>query len=518
MPEVKKRTCHLCEANCGLLVEVEGREVLSIRGNPDHVLSGGYICPKATAIADLESDPDRLRQPVKRVDGEWVEVSWETALSEIAERTGTIRGAGKSAAVYIGNPTAHNYLVSMQFKPFTKALGVRGIYSASTLDQLPHELIHKWLYGHRNLAPIADIDRTQYMVILGGNPAASNGSLWTVPGVKQRIKDLRARGGKLVVVDPRATETAKLADEHHFIRPGGDIAFLIGLLLALDEAGLVRPGRLLEFLDTGWTEAWSLIREFELGDVARFCGVSEAAIRSIAAELGSGRPAILYGRMGTCVQQHGTVNQWLIQLINIATGNLDREGGVLFNEPLVDFTAMTGGGTYGRFRTRVSDRPEVLGELPAGELASEITTPGEGEVGALFTIAGNPVLSSPGGRHLDAALATLDLMVSIDMYINETTRHADYILPPCGPLEKDHYPIFLAGFAVRNFACYSQPVFEKTSFDDGEIISQLTVALMGGVGSGVTPAASSRDALAAMVDASPRGVAFSDLEAAADRP
>ena len=437
MPTSHLRTCHLCEANCGIIISVEGRDVLSIKGDPDDPLSRGHICPKATAIADLESDPDRLRTPVKRMGDQWQPISWDTAYAEIASRFAALRAAGGEAAMYIGNPTAHNYSIASQTPLLRKALGAKAMFSASSVDQVPHQLVQLWMYGHNALFPIPDIDRTQHMVIIGGNPLASNGSVWTVPDVKQRIQDLQARGGRLTVIDPRRTETAAIADAHHFIRPGSDPALLVALLLALDEAGLVAPGRLGAML-AGWDNAWAALRQFDIAPLAAACGIDEAAIRALATELGSGEPAIVYGRIGVSTASFGTLNHWLINLINIATGNLDRVGGAMFSTPAVDIVGQTGSGTRGRFHSRVSGHPEVLGEFPAVAMAEEIATPGEGQIKALVTIAGNPVLSVPDGGALDTALDTLDLMVSIDMYVTATSAHADYILPPCSPLEKDH--------------------------------------------------------------------------------
>jgi len=515
MPEIHARTCHLCEANCGILIETEGREVLSIKGNPEHVLSEGYVCPKATAIPDLQNDPDRLRVPMKRNGETWEEISWETAFAEIGERFAAIKATPKVPAVYLGNPNAHNYSNTTQTRVFTKALGVRGIYSATTLDQIPHMLIQKWVYGHLALYPVADIDRTQYMLIVGGNPLASNGSLWTVPNVKNRIKRLQKRGGKLVVVDPRRTETAKIADNHHFVRPGTDTAFFLGLLLSLHKQGLVKPGRLEDMLDEGWADMWAATLQFDAAKLSAYCGIDEHAIDGIAAELGSGQPAIVYGRMGVSVTGFGTLNHFLIQMLNIATGNLDREGGVMFGLPAIDPVSRSGTGSYGRYNMRVSGRPEVLGELPAAELAQEITTPGEGQIGVLFTLAGNPVISAPGGRQLDAALETLDLMVSIDMYINETTKHADYILPPCGPLEKDHYPLLLAPLAIRNFVAYSPPTFtqEEGTKADWEILVGVATAVCLATGQDEPTITEPRAALDAMLKSSSYDLSLDTVEA-----
>jgi anaerobic selenocysteine-containing dehydrogenase len=500
MTTVHARTCHICEANCGILVEVDGRRVVSIKGDPDHVLSRGHICPKATALADLEADPDRLRTPVKRVGRDWQPIGWDQAYAEIAQRLAALKG---SPALYIGNPTAHNYGVSLQTKHLKKALGVRAIYSASTLDQIPHQLLQMWMYGHNALFPIPDIDRTRLMVVVGGNPMASNGSVWTVPDFRNRVKALQARGGRLVVVDPRRTETAAIADRHHFIRPGTDPAFFLALLNALDEAALVRPGRLAAMLDDGWGEAWDAIRSFDVAALAAHCGIAEADIRALAVDLAAG-PACLYGRMGVSVQGFGTLNHWLIQLVNIATGNLDREGGPMFSSPAIDLAGTSGAGSYGRFRSRIGNHPEVLSEFPVATLAEEITTPGDGQVRALVTVAGNPVLSAPGGVRLDAALATLDTMVAIDMYVTETSRHAHYILPPCGPLQKDHYPLVLGPIAVRNYACYSPPTLpmEAGAKADWEIVAELARAIAAARGETLPNIRSPRETLDAMLKAS----------------
>ena len=515
MPTVHARTCHICEANCGVLVEVEDRKILSIRGNPDHVLSRGHICPKATALADLQDDPDRLRKPVKRVGDSWQEIEWDQAYAEIGAQAAAIAADGKRTALYVGNPTAHNYGVSTQLGDLVRALKVRGLYSASTLDQLPHQLIQMWMYGHNALFPIPDIDRTQMMLIVGGNPLASNGSVWTVPDVRNRIKELQARGGKLVVVDPRRTETADIADAHHFIRPGTDPAFFLALLVALDEAGLVNPGRLAAMLDEGWDVAWDAIRKFDVATLADYCGIDEADIRALATELGSEEPSVVYGRIGVCVQRYGTLNMWLIQLLNIATGALDAVGGAMFSNPAIDIVATAGPGTYDRFRSRIGDHPEVVGEFPTATLADEITTPGEGQIRALFTVAGNPVLSSPGGIQLDAALDSLEFMVSIDMYVTETSRHADYILPPCGPLEKDHYPYLLGPIAVRNFACYSPPTLEQEegSKADWEIVAETARAIVQAKGDEPRNIRTPREILDQMLSAGPHGLDLATVEA-----
>jgi anaerobic selenocysteine-containing dehydrogenase len=512
MTTTHTRTCHICEANCGILVELEGARVVSIKGDPDDVLSRGHICPKATAIADLQDDPDRLRTPMKREGNGWQPIGWDQAFAEIGRRFAAIKAAGGAGGLYVGNPTAHNYSVGMMTGHLKRALGTRYVWSASTVDQIPHQLVQLWMFGHNSLFPIADIDRTETMLIVGGNPMASNGSVWTVPGIRHRIKALQDRGGKLIVVDPRRTETADLADTHLFIRPGTDPAFLIALLLALDESGAINPGRLLPLLD-GFEAALAELRAFDIPALATHCGIAEADIGAIAQRLGAGAPAITYGRMGVSTAAFGTLNHWLIQLLNIATGNLDREGGMMFSNPGVDVVAQAGQGTWGRFRSRVSGLPEVMSELPVVTMAEEIATPGEGQVKALFTIAGNPVLSCPDGRALDAALETLDLMVSVDMYVTETSRHAHYVLPPCGPLQKDHYALFLGAIAVRNYAKYSPALLPMgADKSDWEVVGSLATACLVAQGQPAPNLRHPRDTLDHMLRKSPHGLTLEQVE------
>lgn len=505
---IHTRTCHICEANCGLLIETDGRRVVSIRGDADDPISRGHICPKGNAIADLEADPDRLTSPMKRVGAEWVAIDWDVALAEIGARFATIKAAGGAAALYVGNPTAHDFALGMQTGALKKALGVRGIYSASTVDQMPHQLAQYFLYGHNALFPIPDIERTRHLVILGGNPLASNGSVWTVPDVKRRLAEMQARGGKLTVIDPRRSETAGIADAHHFIRPGSDPALLIGLLLALDDAGLVQPGRLLPMLD-GWDTVWAALRQFRIDDLARACGWDVAAIRALAAEIGNGEPTAVYGRIGVSTAEFGTLAHWLINLVNIATGNLDRTGGVMFSSPAIDIAGGSGPGSHGRFFSRVSGHPEVMGEFPAVSLAEEITTPGDGQVKALVVIAGNPVLSVPDGGALEAAIDGLELMVSVDPMLTATSARADYVLPPCGPLAKDHYPLLLAPIAFRNFAKFSPALWEPLPGQkrDWEIVADLARAIADAQGITLPPPVDPRAQLDRMLQKGGRSLA-----------
>lgn len=508
MPTVHHRTCHICEANCGVLVEVEAGKVLSIKDDPENPLSRGHICPKGTALQDLQEDPDRLRKPLKRVGSEWQEISFEQAFAEIGEKVRAILARDPdSSAVYVGNPNAHSYGNALNIGFLEKALRTRNRFSASTVDQMPHQVANLRLWGHASMFPIPDADRTQTLVILGGNPMASNGSLWTVPDFRTRMKDLRARGGELVVIDPRRTETAKIADKHLFIRPASDIWFLITLLKAVLAR---RPHRPVQDFVTGLDEVAALLERFDSAACAQASAVPLAEIEHLADRFAAG-PAALYGRMGTATQANGTLNAWLISLINIASGQLDREGGWVFGLPAVDTVSALPPGSIGKHTSRVSDHRSVLGEFPAAAMAEEIETAGEGQIKALFVVAGNPVLSTPNGSRLAKALESLDLMVSIDIYRNATSAHAHYILPPTGPLERDHYGLFLLPMAARTIAVYSPPTLPKAegSLHDWEILRGLASAISGEPVQAPTP----REALDGLLQSGPYALTLQQVEA-----
>jgi anaerobic selenocysteine-containing dehydrogenase len=456
-------TCPLCEAMCGIEIQTDGDRIVSIRGDDADPFSRGHICPKAVALKDVHEDPDRLRGPVRRVGDRWESVGWDEALDEVAARLVDVQARhGRDAvATYFGNPSVHSYSALLAGARFGRALGSRNRFSATSVDQLPHHVAVTHLYGHPLLLPIPDIDRTSFLLVLGGNPVVSNGSLMTAPDVARRLRDIRARGGSLVVVDPRRTETAALADTHLFIRPGADAWLLLGLLRVIFEEGLAQPGRLADFTD-GIDTVRQLAMPFEAERVARATGIAAADVVALARRLAVAESAGVYGRMGVSVQPFGTLCQWLIQVLNVVTGNLDRPGGVMFTRPAVDFVEYVGRGIdLGRAprRTRVRGLPGFGGEFPVAALAEEILTPGPGQIRALLTAAGNPVLSTPNGRRLDEALSSLEFVVSVDFYVNETTRHAHLILPPTFALERDHYDLVFHALAIRNTAKYAQPLY-----------------------------------------------------------
>jgi len=474
------RACPLCEAICGLELQYEGEELVAIRGDEADPFSRGHVCPKGNAIIDLEADPDRLRRPLLRSGGDWREIGWDEAFEYAASRLAAVRtqhGAA-SVAAYLGNPNVHHFGHIAYLPALLRLLRSPNLFSASSVDQWPHQFTCAAMYGHQFLLPVPDIDRCDYFLMLGANPVASNGSLMTAPGVAKRLKALVARG-KLVLLDPRRTETAQIASEHHFIRPGSDAWFLLAFLQELLRLGPPKvaafEGRLAG-LDTALRD----IAAVDTSDVAARTGIARADIARLAREFHAAPAAVAYGRIGVSVQAWGTLCQWLLQLVNLVSGNLDREGGALVGEPAIPLTgAGTNAGKHDRWRSRVRGLPEFAGELPVGVLSEEIETPGEGQVRALITVAGNPVLSTPDGRRLDAALQSLDFMLAIDIYVNESTRHADLILPPASPLTQYHYDLVFSAFAVRRVARLNTPVRERAPDEraDWEIVEGLGQAL-----------------------------------------
>ncbi|HEX6077182.1 MAG TPA: molybdopterin-dependent oxidoreductase [Micromonosporaceae bacterium] len=458
MTDIRYGACNLCEAICGLRFTVEDGRVTDIRGDEHDPLSRGHICPKALALIDVQADPDRLRRPIRRVGDQWQQISWDEAFGLVASRLAGIRAEHGADALgaYLGNPNVHNYGSLTHGVTFLRELGTRNRFSATSVDQLPHQMVAHLMYGHQLLLPIPDLDHTSYFLVFGANPMASNGSLMTVPDVRRRLQELRNRGGKLVVFDPRRTETAALADEHHFIRPGADAAVLFAFLHTVFEESLATP---LEYAD-GLDRVRQAVQPFTPERAAEVSGVDAETIRRIAREYANAAAAVCYGRVGVSTQRFGVLCQWAIQLLNIVTGNLDRVGGALATRPAVDIVGggHAGRGHFGRWRSRVRGLPEFGGELPVATLAEEIATPGNGQIRALLTSAGNPVLSTPNGPALERALPTLDFMVSIDIYLNETTRHADVILPPTSALEHDNYDLIFHALAVRNTARYSPAI------------------------------------------------------------
>ncbi|RFS26126.1 molybdopterin dinucleotide-binding protein [Acinetobacter sp. SWAC5] len=471
------RTCTLCEAMCGIVVEYQGEKIISIAGDQHDKHSDGHICPKGYALQDLHNDPDRLKTPKKRIGDQWIDIDWDEALEEVAQRIVMIQKkyGNDAVAAYWGNPASHNIEVMINMGPFKKALASKNMFTASSLDQMPHMLTSYLMYGHSMNFTIPDIDRTDYMLMLGANPAASNGSLMTAGDILGRLERIKARGGKLVLVDPRRTETALYASEHHFIKPGSDALFLLGLIQVIFSKGLAHVQSKLP-LNGNIKDIESLVNTIPLTKISELTHIPVAEIERIAVEFATAEKSVCYGRMGIAAQEFGALNHWLIQLLNIVTGNLDSVGGMMFTTPAIDMTDIAGRGSFASFYSRVRKLPEFNRELPSATLADEMLTSGEGQVKAFVVTAGNPVISTPNGIRLEQALANLEFMVAIDFYINETTKHADIILPPCGPFEHPLYDLVFTNLAVRNVTRFSEPLFKKKSFmrSDAQIYTVLT--------------------------------------------
>jgi anaerobic selenocysteine-containing dehydrogenase len=479
MIERRFRACPLCEAICGLELRYEDGRLTAIRGDTEDPFSRGHVCPKGHAILDLEEDPDRLRRPLRRRGSDWEEIGWDEALTEAGERLAAVqREHGANAlAAYLGNPNVHHFGHLAYLPSLLRQLKTQNLYSASSVDQWPHQLVSMLMYGHQFLIPIPDVDQTDWMLMLGANPVASNGSLMTAPGIARRLEAL-VRRGRLVVVDPRRTETAEIASEHLAIRPGADVWLLMAMLGELQKLG---PPRLEAYAGrvNGLTDALAAVGVVSVPEAASRTGIGDDTIRRLAREFYSAERACVYGRMGVSTQRYGSLCQWLVQLLNLYTGNTDRSGGSLPNDPVIPVTGPgTSPGRRGRWQSRVRGLAEFGGELPVAVLAEEMATPGVGQIRGLLTCAGNPVLSTPAGSDLERLIASLDCYVAIDIYVNETTRHAQIILPPASMLTQYHYDVVFNGFAVRRVARLSVPMRSRADDEraDFEILNGLGAA------------------------------------------
>ncbi|HSL58622.1 MAG TPA: molybdopterin-dependent oxidoreductase [Acidimicrobiales bacterium] len=485
------RTCPLCEAVCGLELTLEGDRVVRVRGDRDDVFSRGYLCPKGTTIGALHDDPDRVRRPLVKRDGAFVEVSWAEAWRAVAEGLGGVveRHGREALAYYAGNPNAHNLGALLYGRVLGRGIGSPNVFSASTVDQRPKEISAGLMFGHPLTLPVPDVDRTDLLIVLGANPYASNGSLATAPDWPGRLEALQARGGRLVVIDPRRTRTAEQADEHVAIIPGTDALLLAAMVHVLAADDLVDLGHLAD-ATVGVDEVLAAVAPFSPEAVAEACGIDAATIRRLTHELAAAESAAVYGRIGTCVVEFGTTTSWLVDVVNALSGNLDRPGGAMFTTAAVGAANTRGAPRVGRGirlhrrHSRVRGLPETLGELPVAVLAEEIDTPGEGQIRALVTAAGNPVLSTPNSARLDAALASLEFMVSVDIYVNETTRHADVILPAPSALQKAHYDIPFFQLALRNVANWSPAVLP---LDDDQLDEWEVLVTLGRIAAGDAP-------------------------------
>jgi anaerobic selenocysteine-containing dehydrogenase len=473
-------TCTLCEAMCGIEVTTLDKQIVSIVGDKANPFSQGHVCPKAIALKDLYEDPNRIKRPLKKSGNDWVEISWQQAFDEVADKLFSIQAehGDDAVGIYLGNPNAHN-MGSILFGPyFYRALKTNNRYSATSVDQLPHHIVSRQLFGHQQQIPIPDIDHCNYFLIIGGNPLASNGSIMTVPMVKKRLQAIQKRSGKVVVIDPKRSETAEIASEHHFIKPGSDVLLLLSMLHSLLSRGLDSPGKLTEYVPE-LPLFKSYVEGYSAEYVSAQVGIEATEIHRIVTEFCAAKTAVCYGRMGASVQVFGTLTQYLIMMFNILTGNLDKRGGMMFTQPAADTLPHSGRGSLAKSHSRVRGLPSFAGEFPVACLAEEITTPGNGQIRAMVVGAGNPIIATPNVEQLDKAFSSLDYMVAIDFFVTETSRHADIILPPVTGLERDHYDLVFHKFAVRNFAKFSPALFEPEpdSLTDWQIYLSLAERL-----------------------------------------
>jgi anaerobic selenocysteine-containing dehydrogenase len=485
-PQIQHRTCNICEAMCGLIITHDETQVLSIKPDPNDPLSRGHICPKAVALQDFRTDPDRITKPLRKVNGEFIEIGWDEALEFAAERIRAVQSAHDRDAVgvYLGNPNAHKFGNLLNLPSLVKAIGTSNRYSSATADQIPHHVASIHMLGHPMLIPVPDIDRTDYMLIIGGNPVVSNGSMMTAPGFGRRIEEVKARGGQVVVIDPRRTETAEKASAHHFIRPETDAFLMLAMVHVILDRGLVDLGHLADRID-GLDALKEAIKPLTPALAAKHTGIAQEVIEQMALDFANAKSAVCYARMGASTQSFGSLCQWASNVLNILTGNFDAQGGAMFTTPALDYAGMTSRKgkhrTYPERRSRVSEQPLYNGEFPVSVMAEEMETPGPGQIKALVTVAGNPVLTAPNGRRIEAALDGLDFMMSIDIHLNDTTRHADLILPGTVALEEMMYDIVFHTFAVRNTAAYAPAMFAppKGNPQEWEVIARLTAKLTG---------------------------------------
>ena len=516
------RACNLCEAICGLEITVnENNEILTINGDKKDPFSRGHICPKAVGLKDIYLDKNRLKQPVKRTETGWESISWNEAFDEVASKLKAIQTQyGKDAVgIYQGNPSVHNSGTLLSAPALLRALGTKNRFSATSADQLPHHFVSSLMFGHPLLLPVPDIDRTDFMLIMGGNPLASNGSMMTVPDVANRLKSIQKRGGKFIVIDPRKTETAKIADQHIFIKPATDVYLLLAILNeVLNESNPAGFANLP--IDKEVVSALkSTIQNYTPEAVSSITGIPVEIIKNLVNDILTAKSAVVYGRMGVSVQAFGGVCQWLINCINIFTGNMDSEGGAMFTQPAFDLwgRAKRGEKYFNRYQSAVRKLPEFDGELPVSAMGEDIL---EGGIKLLFTVCGNPVLSTSNGTQLDRALEGLDYMVSVDIFINETTRHANIILPPTTGLEVAHYDLAFYNLSVRNTAKYSEPLFEKDNNQrhDWEIFEEIKNRLMSEEGKEIPPPKNPEEKLAMAMEYGPYGKDGLTLQKLKDNP
>lgn len=504
---VQKTTfCRICEPLCGMIATVEDGRLTALRPDKDHPLSAGFACQKGVAFSEIVNDPDRVTTPLRRKSsGGFEPVSWDEAMSDIAARLADIHRRHGSGAIgwYYGNPGAFSYSHTLSLSTFMLGFGPKlHVFTAGSQDVNNRFVASQLLYGSPLALPVPDVLRADLLVVIGANPVVSHGSVLTVPRIKDRMHDIVKRGGRVLVVDPRKTETAAQF-EWLGIVPDGDAYLLLSLLQVMFDENLVDRTRLAAQADGGvWLER--LARPFSPDVTAQRTGIDPDTVRSLARDLVRTRRAAVYGRVGTSIGENGTLTTYLLDAVNLVAGNLDVAGGSMFGRfglPGERWLGKAAGALlrtiYARRRSRIGGFPSVLGSEPAGVMAKEITTAGRGQVRALLVSAGNPVLSVPNGEELETALESLELMVGIDLYVNETLAHCDYVLPATTMYERDDFPLPFQTLQPTPFRQATERVIAPMgqARAEWEIIDDLTSRL-GGRTPGLAMMAALRKALA----------------------
>lgn len=457
--ENKLTFCRICEPLCGMVATVEDGRLTTLRPDREHPLSSGFACPKGIAFTEVVNDPDRVTKPLRRGPDGFEEVGWDEALTDIATRLSAVLREHGSGAVgwYMGNPAAFSYSHLVGVIAFIKGIGRHSHYfTASSQDTSSRLLASQFLYGSPLSVPIPDLNRTDLLVMMGANPLVSHGSFLTAPRIKDRLRDITGRGGRVVVIDPRRTETAAEYDWLGIV-PDTDAYLLLSLLQVLFAENIAdRPSIESQAHGLDWLRAQAA--RFTPEVTAATTGIRPDDVRALARTLAETPRAAVYGRFGTCVGRNGTLTTYLIDAVNLVAGNLDTAGGSVFNPlriPGQRWAMLLMGAmlrrAYRRKRTRIGGFGSVIGAEPAALMAKEIAVPGPRQIRALFVSAGNPVLSVPNGDELEAATEKLDLMVGLDFYLTETAAHCDYLLPVTTMYERDDFALTFQQFQATPF-------------------------------------------------------------------
>ena len=480
--ETKTTFCRICEALCGLEVDVADGRVVDIRPDPAHVATGGFGCPKGLKQHRILGSPDRLRTPMKREGSSWREATWEEALADIGSRVKHLVGEHDpdAIAMYVGTAAGFSVLHPIFAQGFMDGIGSRSMYASATQDCANKFAVAREVYGFALTQPFPDIDRVKCLIVVGGNPVVSKWSFLQVPNPSRRIRDVAARGGRVWVVDPRRTETARVATDHVFIRPDTDPFFFLAFLNELIATGGVNHDRVARHM-SGFEAIEALARPWTPERTEPVTRIPAATLREMVRSYREADGAALYCSTGVNMGRNGSLAFWLQEVINAVSGNLDRRGGTLVGNGIFDFARF--GKNYGvmtkRHASRLGGFTSVNDAFPGGMLADEILTPGPRQVRALFVTGGNPLITMPNSARLRDALRDLELLVCVDVFLNETASLAHWVLPATSPLQRPDlpfvFPLFL-GMQARPYLQATEAVVPPDGLQRDEATIYLDLA------------------------------------------